>query len=182
VLRKIAGSDLVRYILMPEQEFVEASVMLAIANESHLPSLEKLRVSPSSYILGLLDAIGELRRSVFDSIRKDQLKVAENRFAIMESLYKMLSPFAVYDNIVSGVKRKLDIARNLVEDTRSVITEEARRGEFMIAVRDLSSKIGASPFWEKMKDREPATYSDGDENNRQEPEGGQEPEPSSNLD
>jgi translin len=154
ILRKVAASDLVRYILIPEQEFVESSVMLAIANRNQLPSIESLRVSPSSYVLGLLDAIGELKRSVYDSIRQDQIDEAEKKFVVMESLYTMLSSFAVYDNIVSGVKRKLDVARNLIEDARSVITEEARRGEFMAAVKDLSDKIGTSPFVERAKKRE----------------------------
>jgi translin len=148
ILRKIAGTDLVRYILMPEQEFVEASVMLAIANRKQPPSILQLGVSASSYILGLLDSIGELRRSVFDSIRTDKIEDAEQKFALMGSLYTMLSSFAVYDNIVSGVKRKLDIARNLVEDTRSVITEEKRRGKFMAAIKDLSNKIGLSTLSE----------------------------------
>ena len=162
-LRKVAGPDLVRYILMPEQEFVESSVMLAISNQKQIPSIDNLRVSPSSYILGLLDAIGELKRSIYDSIRQNQIQSAENKFTIMESLYTMLSSFAVYDNIVSGVKRKLDVARILIEDTRSAITEESRRSEFMTAVRDLSSKIGAVPFIEQTKKRGSTTEAIPDE-------------------
>jgi translin len=156
-LRKVAGTDLVRYILMPEQEFVESSVMLAISKHRQIPSLEKLDVSPSSYILGLLDAIGELKRSVYDDIRQNQMESGEKKFETMESLYTMLSSFAVYDNIVQGVKRKLDIARILIEDTRSTITEEVRRSEFMVAVKDLSDKLGGTPFAEQTKKRELAT-------------------------
>jgi translin len=63
----------------------------------------------------------------------------------MEALYTMLSPFAVYDNIVQGIKRKLDVSRILIEDTRSAITEEVRRNEFMTAVSNLSAKLGLAP-------------------------------------
>jgi translin len=143
-LRQVAGSDLVRYIMVPEQEYVESSTMLAISSNKPIPSVRKLGVSPSSYILGLLDAVGELKRSIYDDIRRGQIQRAEKKFAIMESLYTMLSPFAVYDNIVQGVKRKLDVARMLIEDTRAAITEEVRRGEFMLAVSTLSSKLGVS--------------------------------------
>lgn len=144
-LRDVAGTDLVRYILMPEQEYVESSAMMAISKKKPIPSLENLGVTPSSYILGLLDAIGELKRSIYDDIRRNEIQLGEEKFAIMESLYTMLSPFAVYDNIVQGVKRKLDIARMLIEDTRAAITEEVRRDEFMLAVTNLSSKLGAAP-------------------------------------
>lgn len=145
-LRRVAGSDLVRYLLTPEQEFVELSVILAVSKNQRIPSLESLGVTPSSYILGLLDAVGELKRSAYDVIRKGEIKEAEKRFATMESLYTMLSPFSVYDNIVQGVKRKIDVARILIEDTRSVMTEETRRSEFMEAVKDLSDRLGAAPL------------------------------------
>jgi translin len=141
-LRKVAGSDLVRYLITPEQEFVESSVIYAVALKESLPSRKQLGVSPSSYVLGLLDSIGELKRSIYDSIRQNDFPRAERMFSVMERLYLVLSPFAVYDNITQGIKRKLDVARVLIEDTRATITEEARRREFISAVNDLSSKLG----------------------------------------
>jgi len=141
-LRAIAGSDLTKYLLTPEQEFVECSVLLAMRSGAKLPSRKQLGVSNLSYILGLLDAIGELKRSVFDAIRKNDFTTAENLFRSMEQLYLSLSPFAVYDNVAQGVKRKLDVARILIEDTRATITEEARRREFITAVNKLSERLG----------------------------------------
>jgi translin len=143
-LRRIARSDLTRYLMTPEQEFVEASVMFSIRAKKGIPSLSKLGVLPSSYLLGLLDAIGELKRTVYDSIRRGDLKTAEQMFSTMESLYVMISPFAVYDNTVQSLRRKLDIARMLIEDTRATVTEEVRRLEFMEAVNKLASKLGGS--------------------------------------
>ena len=141
ILRKVAGTDLTRYLMMPEQEYVECSVILSISSGSNIPTRRQLKVSSSSYILGLLDSIGELKRSAYDCIRNDDFKTAEGMFSIMESLYMMLSPFAVYDNIVQGTKRKLDVARILVDDTRAAITDEARRREFISSVNRLSSKL-----------------------------------------
>ncbi|MHB1868299.1 MAG: RNA-binding protein, partial [Nitrososphaerales archaeon] len=141
-LRVIAGSDLTKYLLTPEQEFVECSAVLAMRSGAKLPSRKQLGVSNLSYILGLLDSIGELKRSVFDAIRKNDFSTAEDLFRSMEQLYLLLSPFAVYDNIAQGVKRKLDVARILIEDTRATITEEARMREFITAVNKLSERLG----------------------------------------
>lgn len=143
-LRKVAGTDLTRYLLMPEQEYVECSVILSIKSGSNIPTRRQIKVSPSSYILGLLDSIGELKRLAYDYIRNDDFENAEEMFSTMESLYLMLSPFAVYDNIVQGTKRKLDIARILVDDTRATITEESRRREFISSVNTLSNKLSGS--------------------------------------
>jgi len=143
-LREVAGQDLIRYLYTPEQEFVESAVLYALLAKQSIPSFRELGVLPSSYILGLLDAIGELKRSVYDSIRKGDLRSAESSFSTMESLFASISPFAVYDNIVQGVRRKLDVARILIEDTRATVTEEVRRQEFMQTVEEFSEKIGAA--------------------------------------
>jgi translin len=79
----------------------------------------------------LLDCIGELKRQIIDQIRIGNSKNAENLFEIMENLYLMLYPFATYDKIVKESRRKLDVNRILVEETRLVLTEEIRRREFI---------------------------------------------------
>jgi len=144
-LRRIAGTDLVRYLGVPEQEFVESFVIYSIVNKKKIPSLEDLNVGPSSYVLGLLDAIGELKRSVYDHIRQGDVPGAESIFGTMESLFILISPLAVYDNIAPGIRRKLDVARILIEDTRTTITEEVRRTEFIVAVNKLATKLGSQP-------------------------------------
>ncbi|MHB8568087.1 MAG: RNA-binding protein [Nitrososphaerales archaeon] len=143
-LRRVAGLDLVKYLTTPEQEFVESSAIYAIKAKRPIPSVGELKVLPSSYILGLLDAIGELKRSVYDSIRKGNLKEAEDLFSTMESLFSLISPFAIYDSIIQGVRRKLDVARMLIEDTRAIVTEEVRRQDFMAAVEKFSERVGSS--------------------------------------
>lgn len=142
-LRKVAGSDLVRYVLPSEVELVECSIVLALSTSSELPSREQLRVEPSSFILGLLDSIGEMKRLVLDTIRNGDFDKAEKTFQIMEKLYLLLAPFSVYDHVVAGAKRKLDVARILIEDTRGTITEEARRRELIKAVTQLSDQLGS---------------------------------------
>ena len=130
-LKQKATGDLDRYVLTPEQELVEAVSLLSIIEGKDIPSYKSLKVSGESYILGLLDCIGELKRQVIDTIRVGNLKKAESLFDVMENLYLMLYPFATYDKIVKESRRKLDVNRSLVEDTRTILTEEIRRQELI---------------------------------------------------
>ena len=133
-LKQKTSGNLVRYIITPEQEFVEAASLLAIIECKEIPSVKSLNVSDESYILGLLDCIGELKRQVIDKIRVGDSKRATQLFDVMENLYLLLYPFASYDKIVKETRRKLDVNRMLVEETRSVLTEEIRRHELIKAI------------------------------------------------
>ncbi len=99
--------------------------------EKEIPSDKKLAVMPESYVLGLLDCIGELKRNVFDKIRIGQIDDATRVFEIMEDLYLQLYTFSMYDKVVKEARRKIDVNRILVDDVRSVITEEKRRMELI---------------------------------------------------
>ena len=134
--QKKAGDKFQKYIITPEQEFVEAHSFLAVVENKEIPSLKSLKVSEVSYVLGLLDCIGELKRLVLDNIRKGQLEKADRIFDVMENLYQTLYPFALYDKIVKEARRKLDVNRILVEETRAVITEEIRRNHFVKALTE----------------------------------------------
>ena len=133
-LKQKTSGNLVRYIITPEQEFVEAASLLAVIEGKEIPSVKSLNVSDESYILGLLDCIGELKRQVIDKIRVGDSKRATQLFDVMENLYLLLYPFASYDKIVKETRRKLDVNRMLVEETRSVLTEEIRRHELIKAI------------------------------------------------
>lgn len=135
--QKKSKGDLKRYLVVPEQEFTEAAALIAIAEKKQIPSKEALKVSDEAYVLGLLDCIGELKRYVLDRIRNDDLKEASSVFQIMEDLFSLLYPFAGLDKVVKETRRKLDVSRMLVEDTRAVITQEVRREDLIDAIKRL---------------------------------------------
>lgn len=135
--QKKATDDLRKYIITPEQEFVEAACLVSIFEKKEIPSDKKLGVMPESYVLGLLDCIGELKRMVFDKIRIGDIDEAIRIFEIMENLYLDLYPFAMYDKVVKEARRKIDVNRILVEDARGAITEEKRRSELIKALNKL---------------------------------------------
>ena len=141
-LREDAKKDLHRYISVAEQELVEAYSLRAVMENTPIPSMRDLEVTGSSYLTGLLDCIGEIKRLVYDRMRTGDEKDAEKLFVTMEEIYNAIYPFAVYDNIVSGLRKKLDVARMLIEDIRAVVTEESRRKALMNAIDSLDKKRG----------------------------------------
>ena len=135
--RKKATSNLRRYLITSEQEYVEAAGLLAVVEGKEIPSNKKLNVMEESYVLGLLDCVGELKRMIFDKIRIGETETALKIFDIMENLYLHLYPFSLYDKVVKEARRKIDVNRILVDDVRGAITEEKRRSEIIKALKKL---------------------------------------------
>jgi len=135
--KKKATGQLRRYLITPEQEFVEAACLIAIVEKKEIPSDKKLDVMPESYVLGLLDCVGELKRRIFDEIRVGRINDATKTFEVMEDLYLQLYTFSMYDKVVKEARRKIDVNRILVDDVRSAITEEKRRTELIKTLKKL---------------------------------------------
>ena len=139
--RDYAQQDLYRYISVAEQELVEAYALRSVMEDKPMPSMRELGVIGESYLTGLLDCVGEIKRLIYDRMRSGKGKDAEKLFATMEEIYNAIYPFAVYDNIVSGLRKKLDVARMLIEDIRATVTEESRRKALIEAVSSFEKKI-----------------------------------------
>jgi translin len=141
-LRKEAGeSSLSRYLASPEAEFVEASCVEAIVLGKPIPNAKQLGVSGEGYLMGLLDTVGEVKRLLLDAIMRSEIEKARTYFRLMENLYSVLSPFAVFDNVVNGLRRKIDVARILTEDVRGIMAEEARRSNLAASMSNLQSSL-----------------------------------------
>jgi translin len=136
------GDDLERYLLNAEQELVEAYQLKCVYDKSGLAGIDELNVATSSYLLGLLDSVGEIKRMIYDNLRSENTQDALNLFALMEDLYSSIYPFSVYDNIVPGIKRKLDVAKMLIENVRSSLTEESNRNLLVQKIDSLEKRLG----------------------------------------
>ena len=131
-LRKFVISDLDRYLWPAEQEYVEAYILREIVEKK--PSISShidLDVSLNAYLMGLLDCIGEIKRMIYDNLRRNDFETSLSLFVIMQSFYDSIYPFSFYDNILSGVRKKLDVGKRIIEDVRITITEEQRRKDFL---------------------------------------------------
>ncbi|MHC1580239.1 MAG: hypothetical protein ACXQTC_00930 [Methanopyraceae archaeon] len=114
------------------QEYAEAEILYRIVKERRVPTPDEIHVSPRAYLLGLLDVVGELRRIVVDALREGELDRAEEFLGIMEEIYALTMTFDYPRSVVPNLKRKQDVARSLLEKTRSEVTiagktEELRR-------------------------------------------------------
>jgi translin len=140
-MRKDGKGSLSRYLVSPEAEFVEASTVEAVVLDKPVPDAQALGVSDEAYLLGLLDSVGELKRMLLVSITAGKTENATEYFEMMERLYALLSPFAVFDNVVNGVRRKIDVARMITEDTRGILAEETRRQVLLSSIERLQRRV-----------------------------------------
>lgn len=102
-------------------ELSEAAILASVAGNDDLPTPESLTVTPAAWVMGMADAIGEMRRMTLDMLREGRCDDAEGMLDSMDLLYTALSGFDSPDAILP-VRRKQDVARSLVEKTRADVT------------------------------------------------------------
>lgn len=129
-------------VSMAYQEFAEAALLLGFVAEDKFPSPEKLGIPSIPYILGLADVVGELRRRALDSIRAGDLGVAEKSLVAMEDVQNLLMTLEHAHVLAQGLRRKIDVARKLIEETRGDVTTEARRSLLEKSIKKLEKRVG----------------------------------------
>lgn len=102
-------------------EFSEALILSSIVRKKDMPTYETLKVSPQAWALGLCDTVGELRRLVLTNLMKNDMKKAQYYFDTMDMICNEIMKFDVPDAILP-IRRKQDIARGVMEKTRSDMT------------------------------------------------------------
>ncbi len=142
--KEMGKDDLQKYLYVAEQEFVEAYCLFSIIENSVIPSMKSLEVSDISYVMGLLDCIGEIKRMIIDKIRLEGTSDINTLFELMDKIYGIIYPLAVYDNLMPGLRRKLDVSRILIENVRAILTEENRRTIMIEKMHEFEKKIKTS--------------------------------------
>lgn len=107
------------------QELCEACIIYAVLKKEDLPDPDELRVTYTSYLLGLSDAIGELRRFALDSLLEDRLEQAKHYLELMELFYSTLMKFE-FPTAIVAIRKKQDLARSLLERTRAELVLATR--------------------------------------------------------
>jgi translin len=142
--KEMGKDDLQKYLYVAEQEFVEAYCLFSIIENSVIPSMKSLEVSDISYVMGLLDCIGEIKRVIIDKIRLEGTSDINTLFELMDKIYGIIYPLAVYDNLMPGLRKKLDVSRILIENVRAMLTEENRRTIMIEKMHEFEKKIMTS--------------------------------------
>jgi translin len=139
--RELGKDDLQKYLYVAEQEYVEACCLFSIAEDNAIPSMKSLEVYDISYVMGLLDCIGEIKRMIIDKIRTEGISNVNTLFELMDRIYGTIYPLAVYDNLMPGLRKKLDVSRILIENVRAIVTEEKRRSVMIERIQEFETKL-----------------------------------------
>jgi translin len=105
-----------------QKEFSEGSITLAVVTGNPIPAPETLAVDSAAYLNGMGEVVGELRRYLLDGLRKGNLSRAEELLSDMDSIYEILVTMDFPDAITGNLRRTTDMARGILEKTRSDLT------------------------------------------------------------
>ena len=100
------------------QEAAEVAIVHAMVKGERLPHPDDIDVTYPAYLLGLCDAVGELRRFTLSALKEGDLKGAERDLDRMEQVYLVIMQFH-YPQAIVPVKVKQDQVRGIIERTRS---------------------------------------------------------------
>lgn len=123
------------------KEFVEANVTCALIQGQPLVTPQDLNVSEATYLNGLAEVVGELRRRTLDILRHGYSTEAERLMGIMDDIYSVLVTMDYPDAITNGLRRQTDLARSIIEKTRGDITFSLRGQHLEQAIGRLLSQI-----------------------------------------
>ena len=109
------------------KEFTEANVTLAVISGQDIPSAEMLGVDPSAYLNGMAEVIGELRRYILDSLRRDNVERCEELMEVMDEIYGVLVTVDFPEAVTGGLRHTTDAMRAVLERTRGDLTIALRQ-------------------------------------------------------
>ena len=109
------------------KEFTEANITLAVISGNDIPSAENLGIDPSSYLNGMAEVIGELRRFILDSLRRDNVDRCEELMEVMDEIYGVLVTVDFPEAVTGGLRHTTDAMRAVLERTRGDLTIALRQ-------------------------------------------------------
>lgn len=130
-------------VVVAFQEFVEAMTVRTFAQSERIPTISELKTDNRSYVLGLLDAVGEFRRMALNSLRRGEVKKAEKLLGAMEGIYDDLQTLE-HTSIIPTFRVKMDADRRIIESTRGDVVTEVRRFALEQSLDRLERRLSAS--------------------------------------
>ncbi|MBS3781898.1 MAG: translin family protein [Candidatus Thermoplasmatota archaeon] len=123
------------------QEYAEAHILLSLSEGKKPKSPKELDITPSSYVLGLADVVGELRRMILDELTEGEIERAKELHEKMEDVKDMIMDFD-YPNAIVPIRNKQDTARTLVEKTRGDIANSVRNEKLIEKIDEIKDEFG----------------------------------------
>jgi translin len=123
------------------QEYTEAKQLISLLKNDIFLTPEELGVPYKSYLSGIGDLVGELRRYGLNAIRQENIENAERVLDLMEEIYESLSSVEYPKSLVPGLRLKCDIARALLERTRGDVMNAIQRKKLIKEMRGLTQEL-----------------------------------------
>ncbi len=129
------------YIRDAQKEYAEASLTLAIVTRKELPATADLRVADSSYLNGMGEAAGELRRYLLDSMRRGDISRGDELLSAMDDIYSVMVTMDFPDAITGSLRRTTDMVRGVLEKTRSDLALVVTQDNLRQQLNELESRL-----------------------------------------
>jgi len=123
------------------KEYAEANTVYALVNDEPLPGPEDLGLESATYLQGLAEAAGELRRRCLDILRNGHSNEAERLLSHMDDIYSVLVTMDFPDAITGGLRRLTDIVRSINERTRGDMTLSLRQDHLEQSIQRLEDRL-----------------------------------------
>lgn len=123
------------------KEYCEAHLTVATILDQEWPSPEELQVEYATYLNGMSEVVGELRRRIMDIMRDGHSLEVERLLDVMEDIYAQLVTMDFPDALTYGLRRRTDIARSIIERTQADITISLRQQQLEKKIAALSSQL-----------------------------------------
>jgi len=123
------------------KEYAEASIVYALLVDEPLPAPEDLGLEDATYLKGLAEAAGELRRRCLDILRNGHSREAERLLRYMDDIYAVLVTMDYPDAITGGLRRLTDIVRGVTERTRGDMTISLRQEQLEQSLQRLEERL-----------------------------------------
>ena len=130
-------------VVVAFQEYVEAMTLRSFAQRERIPTISELKTDNRSYVLGLLDAVGEFRRMALNCLRRGEVRGAEKLLGAMEGIYDDLQTLE-HTSIIPTFRVKMDADRRIIESTRGDVVTEVRRFALEQSLDRLEKRLSAS--------------------------------------
>lgn len=123
------------------KEFAEANIVSALVENRDLPTPQDLSLEEVTYLNGLAEAVGELRRRCLDILRHGYSQEAERLLSLMDDIYAVLITMDYPSAITGNLRRQTDIVRSLTERTRGDLTLSIRQEHLEQSIKRLEDRL-----------------------------------------
>jgi translin len=123
------------------KEYAEASIVRVLVANLPLPSPEDLGLEYATYLNGLAETVGELRRRCMDLLRQGYSDETERLLTCMDDIYAVLVTLDYPDAITNGLRRQTDLVRGILERTRGDLTVSLREQHLQVALARLAERL-----------------------------------------